>query len=142
MPAETRACQSCQAAFTIEPDDFSFYERIGVPAPTFCPVCRQRRRMMFRNFKTLYKRNSDKSQQPMISMYSPQSPHKVYTHEEWWSDEQNAKDHGRDFDFNRPFFEQFHELLLAVPRVNLQQSQSEKCEYSNFVTNSKNCYVI
>lgn len=142
MPSESRACAKCQSQFPIEPDDFAFYEKIGVPPPTLCPVCRQRRRMMFRNFKTLYKRTSDKSQQAILSMYSPQSPYKVYTHEEWWSDDQDSKQYGRDFDFNRPFFEQFQELLLEVPRVNLMQSQSENCEYSNFVNNGKNCYMI
>lgn len=38
MP-ETKTCQNCKTRFTIEPEDFVFYEKIGVPAPTFCPEC-------------------------------------------------------------------------------------------------------
>ena len=40
MKSETRNCQNCKKDFIIEPDDFSFYEKIKVPAPTFCPECR------------------------------------------------------------------------------------------------------
>ena len=29
--------QNCKKEFTIEPEDFNFYEKIKVPAPTFCP---------------------------------------------------------------------------------------------------------
>ena len=36
MNREQRICQSCKKEFTIEPEDFLFYEKIKVPAPTFC----------------------------------------------------------------------------------------------------------
>jgi len=135
-------CQSCKNEFVIEPDDFDFYEKMKVPSPTFCPQCRQQQRMLFRNFKTLYKRNSDRSGQSVVSMYSPQSPYKVWTHDEWWSDGWDPKSWGREFDFQRPFFDQFNELLLAVPRFATMNTKSENCEYSNFVTGAKNCYLI
>jgi len=38
--SETKICQDCRQSFTIEPDDFSFYETIKVPPPTRFPVCR------------------------------------------------------------------------------------------------------
>lgn len=75
-------------------------------------------------------------------MYAPHAPYKVFTHEEWWADNWDARQFGRDFDFSRPFFEQFKELLLAVPKMNLQSTQSESCEYSNFALKSKNCYLV
>ena len=53
---ETRQCQNCKKDFIIEPDDFSFYEKIKVPPPTFCPECRMIRRMAFRDYRVLYKR--------------------------------------------------------------------------------------
>ncbi len=139
---ENKVCQNCKNNFIIEPDDFGFYERIKVPPPTWCPQCRLKRRLIFRNFKTLYKRNSDKSGKPMISVYPSESPYKVYAHDEWWSDDFDARTFGCDFDFNRPFFEQFSELLLAVPRFNVMNVQSESCQYSNMVSRSKNCYLV
>ena len=32
MKSETRNCQNCKKDFVIEPDDFSFYEKIKVPS--------------------------------------------------------------------------------------------------------------
>jgi len=52
---ETRACQNCKQNFNIEEDDKSFYLRISVPYPTFCPMCRAQRRLAFRNERGLYK---------------------------------------------------------------------------------------
>lgn len=49
MNSETRNCQNCKQPFTIEPDDFGFYEQIKVPPPTWCSDCRLMRRMSFRN---------------------------------------------------------------------------------------------
>ncbi len=142
MNSEKRTCQNCKKEFTIEPEDFAFYARIDVPTPKLCPRCRQQRRMMFRNFKTLYKRNSDRSMKSLVSMYSPQAPYKIWSHEEWWQDDWDPKSFGRDFDFSRTFTEQFQELLLSVPRFALMNFNSEACEYSNFTNGSKNCYLV
>ena len=38
MNSETKNCQNCHTNFVIVPDDFSFYEKIKVPTPTFCPA--------------------------------------------------------------------------------------------------------
>ena len=46
---EKRTCQNCKKDFTIKSEDFSFYEKIKVPAPTWCPECRMIRRINFRN---------------------------------------------------------------------------------------------
>ena len=142
MEQQIKQCKNCEQKFIIEPDDFEFYKKMKVPSPSLCPWCRQQRRMLFRNFKTLYKRNSDLSGHSMISMYAPQSPFKVWTHEEWWQDNWDPKSYGRKFDFQRPFFDQFYELLLAVPRFSIMNTKSENCEYSNFVAGAKNCYLI
>src|SRR3989344_340583 len=45
--SEKRICQNCKKDFTIEPDDFNFYEKIKVSAPTWCWSCRMARRMDF-----------------------------------------------------------------------------------------------
>lgn len=33
---EIKICQNCKNRFIIEPEDFAFYEKIGVSAPIFC----------------------------------------------------------------------------------------------------------
>jgi hypothetical protein len=55
MKTETKTCQNCKKDFTIESEDFNFYEKIKVPPPTFCPECRIIRRMLWRNFRSLFK---------------------------------------------------------------------------------------
>ena len=48
MNSETRNCQNCKKDFTIEPDDFSFYEKMDVCQPKICPDYRARQRLSFR----------------------------------------------------------------------------------------------
>src|SRR3989344_554759 len=54
MNSEIKQCQNCKKSFTIEPEDFAFYEKMKVPAPTWCPECRLQRRLSFLNFIYLY----------------------------------------------------------------------------------------
>jgi DNA-directed RNA polymerase subunit RPC12/RpoP len=69
MPPETKICQNCKNDFIIEPDDFLFYEKIKVPPPTFCPECRMVRRMIWRNCRSLFKRECGSCGKSIISMY-------------------------------------------------------------------------
>ncbi|MFA6392982.1 MAG: hypothetical protein WCW54_02775 [Candidatus Paceibacterota bacterium] len=138
---EIKSCQNCKKDFTIEPDDFNFYEKIEVPPPTFCPECRRQRRYSWRNERTLYRRNCDLCKKSIIALYSPEGPNKVYCLTCWWGDSWNAKEFSQDFDFSRPFFEQFRELQIKVPRMALVVKNSPNCEYTNHASNSKNCYL-
>lgn len=139
---ETKNCSKCQNTFVIEPDDFSFYEKMGVPAPTHCPKCRQIRRLFVRNFRTLYKRTSSKSGKTIISMYHENQPFPVYSTEEWYADDWDATTYGKDFDFSRPFFEQYKELSDSVPRYALMVNNSTDCEYANICNRSSRCYFV
>lgn len=113
---QSKTCVNCKKDFTIEAEDFGFYEKIKVPPPTLCPECRQQRRYAWRNERNLYRRNCDLCQKSMVTIYSPNKPFKVYCTECWWGDGWDPASYGRDFDFNRPFFEQFGELQHEVPR--------------------------
>lgn len=138
---ETRNCQNCKIDFTIHSDDFSFYEKIKVPAPTWCAQCRQQRRLAWRNEKTLYRRPCDATGKSIVSIYSPDSPYKVYDIKEWWGDSWDAKDYAQDVDFNRPFFEQFQELQIKVPRIALLNKNCVNSDFCNHSNDSKNCYL-
>src|SRR3989344_7841146 len=86
MNREKRNCQNCKQSFVIEPEDFKFYEKMQAPPPTFCPMCRFQRRLMFRNERALYKDKCDLCGKDMISVFSPEKPFKVYCSPCWWSD--------------------------------------------------------
>jgi len=139
---KTKTCQNCKDKFTIEPEDFEFYKKIDVPEPTFCPECRVQRRMAFRNEKKLYKRKDDFSGKEIFSQFSPQVPFKVYERDFWWSDQWDPMEYGKDYDFNRPFFEQLKDLAMEVPRASRSVIGLVNSDYCMNASYLKNCYLI
>ncbi len=134
-------CQNCNKDFIIESEDFKFYKKIKVPAPTWCPKCRQLRRYAWRNERVLYKRNCDLCNKSTVTIYSKNKPFKVYCNNCWWGDGWDQSSYGRDFDFSRPFFEQFAELQHEVPRMALLNKDSVNSEYTNHASRNKNVYL-
>src|SRR3989344_7127065 len=112
MNQETKQCQNCKQSFVIEPEDFDFYKKMDVPAPTFCPECRFQRRLMFRNERTFYKRNCELCGKSVISLFAPERGRRVYCQPCWWGDGWDGADYGISYDPNRNFFEQLKELSL------------------------------
>lgn len=135
-------CQNCKKDFMIEPDDFSFYEKIGVDIPKSCPDCRAQLRLSFRNERNFYKRKCDKCNKDVISMYSPNKQFKVWCYDCWFSDDWGGEDYGVDYDPAKPFFEQFEKLWKAVPKVSLIYVRSPGSDYTNISADNKNCYFI
>ncbi len=143
MNKEVRSCQNCKSDFAIESDDFDFYEKIKVPPPTWCPGCRTIRRMVFRNERTLYKRPCNLCGKETISMYDRGTPFPVYCHSCWYSDKWDPFLYARDYDFSKPFFKQFNELIEIVPRLSLLITGNNKdSDYTNIVEDMKNCYLV
>jgi len=141
MNSETKICQNCKQNFTVEPEDFDFYKKINVPPPTLCPDCRYQRRIANRNEWNFYKRTCSLCGVSMVSLYNSFYPGPVYCQPCYWSDKWNSFDYGRDFDFSRPFFEQFYEHRYKVPRIALANEGSINSEYTNQSNNNKNCYM-
>ncbi|MCX6807481.1 MAG: hypothetical protein NTZ80_01575 [Patescibacteria group bacterium] len=144
------ACIKCQSQFEITPDDLIFYDKISpifngkkfqIPSPTLCPECRLQRRMSWRNERNLFQRKCDITGAKIISMYTPDSPYKVCERDYWHSENFDAAEYGRDFDFNKPVFEQIHDLLLATPLPSLNVLRSENCKYNNDMSDCSNCYL-
>jgi hypothetical protein len=140
---ETKTCQNCKNDFIIEPDDFSFYEKIKVPPPTFCPECRFIRRFASTNERVLYKRKCDLSGEDIFSMYPEDAPFPVYKTEDWYSDKWDSYIYGMDYDFSKSFFEQFMELQSKVPRMALvRQGMSVNSPYAHRASDPKNSYMV
>lgn len=143
MNSETRVCQNCKENFTIKPDDFLFYEKLKVPAPTWCPECRLIRRFAFINERSLYKRTCENCKKPTISMYSTDTPIPVWCVKCHLSDSWDARDYGKEYDFSKTFFEQFKDLKYQTPHRALDHNErnGEGCEYANYCFKSKNIYL-
>ncbi len=143
--SEKKICQNCKGEFIIEPDDFSFYEKVKVPPPTFCPECRELRRLAWRNDLTFYNRKCDLTGEPVISLYAPNSSIKVFSPKTWYSDKWDALNYGQEYDFSKTFFKQYSELLNNVPKLSTDTDDgylSTNCMYTNDFGMSKNCYLV
>lgn len=139
--SEKRVCQNCKLDFIIEPDDFSFYEKIKVPPPTFCQECRMQRRFTVRNERNLYHQECDLCKKKIISMYSSGKSFPVYCSTCWWGDKWDPVKYGIKYDFGQSFFLQFKFLLNKVPRPSLITPNSKNCDYCNYIADGKNSYL-
>ncbi len=137
------SCQNCKKTFEISDKDTEFYENIDVPEPTWCPECRAIRRLTFRNHKKLVKRKCGVPghEEMIMSIWPESSGLTVYDNDFWHSDAFDVWSYGRDYDFNRSFFEQFRELMLSVPTLAQDRVGIENSEYSDGGW-IKNCYLV
>ena len=145
-------CKLCHSTFPLDPWDLAFYAKVSpvlagrtfsIPPPRLCPLCRAQRRYLWRGELHLFKGKSALSGKDIISYYPPASPHKVYSNEEWWGDGWDPFAFGRPFDFSRPFFEQFGELMREAPvPARAVQAGQENCDYTNSASWNKNCYLL
>ncbi|MFH1218515.1 MAG: hypothetical protein V1679_01590 [Candidatus Peregrinibacteria bacterium] len=145
-----KICQQCRGKFEISDVEKEFFQSIGlkfgekvvkIPEPKLCPDCRSQHRMMFRNDRVFYSRKCDLSGKKFISLYPEDSEFKVYHPDEWYGDGWDVKDFGRDFDFKKPFFEQYKELMMEVPRLGIDIVNCENSNYCNYCGDDKNCYL-
>lgn len=157
---EIKKCHECNSVFYITDKDIEFLNKISpifnghkfeLPTSDLCPICREQTRLLWRNERKLYKRKCDATWQPIISVYAPNeilakhlkhNPYKVYNQDFWWSDKWDAISYEKDFNFTKPFFEQFKELFIEIPQQNLIWSNNENSPYCHLVADNKNCYLI
>lgn len=142
---EQRQCGTCSEKYSIEPEDFEFYDKMGAPAPLICPECRFKRRAQFRNERILYSRTCDKCKKSIISVHHASSPFTVYCLDCFDGDDWDPKSYALDYDESRPFFDQMGELLVRVPKKSLGitgGSNNVNSDYTNTAANNKNCYLL
>lgn len=145
-----KSCRICSADFELTDSDLAFLKKVSpviggkcfeIPPPTLCYECRLRRRMAWRNDNHLYERKCDFSGKKLISTFRPDAGVKVYDKEIWWGDQWDPLDYSRDYDFSRPFFEQFADLLKVVPNAHTAVVQGENNLYTNYNLANNNCYL-
>ncbi len=95
----------------------------------------------WRNERNIYRRKCGLTGREIISMYHPDSPYIVYGQEAWWGDDWSCFEHGRAPDWDRPFFDQFDDLMHATPLLSLSVLHLENSEFNNCAGHLKNCYM-
>jgi hypothetical protein len=146
-----KMCVQCNENFVIGDDEQEFLKQmafkvgeqlIDVPLPTHCPICRLQRRLSFRN-QIYVSRVRSLNGEMLFSQFigTPQFP--VITNKAWWDEDGwSPEQYGQEYDFNRTFFEQWHELSKKVPRPAINGVQSENSDYCNNAGDLKNCYFV
>lgn len=134
-------CNECGKTFEHLPGEKEAYGKFGFELPINCPECRQIRRLAFRNEKILYYNKSYLSGKQVIALYQKESPFRIIDQDEWWNDKFDATIYGRDFDFNKTFFEQFAELQKEVPRWSRIFLNCENADFTNNCAEVKNSYL-
>ncbi len=141
MNSETRACQNCKEDFQIDPEDFSFYEKMQVPLPTFCSTCRMIRRFNYRNEGLLFKRQDPSSGKEIFSGFSPEAQVVTYENNNWFGGDWDPFVNAREYDFNTPFFLQFRNLLSKAPIPARSVYNMVSSDYCNEASECKNSYL-
>ncbi|MFH1218318.1 MAG: hypothetical protein V1679_00560 [Candidatus Peregrinibacteria bacterium] len=146
------SCKNCSQPFEITEDDLKFYkqvspifnkEKLDIPPPTFCPNCRQQRRLSHCNEHFLYPTTCDLCNKKVITEHPPHSNQKKYCFECWHSDKWDPCDYGKDPDLTKPIFPQLYELRRQTPAQNVTQDGFNiNSEFMHYAGSSKNCYLI
>lgn len=151
MSNQEKVCTLNNTKFIIFEEDLVMLDKLSpvingkkysLPTPKFSPQARLQRRLNWRTEFHFFKRKSDFSGKDIIAQYSANSRCKVYTLDEWLSDEWDPLTYGIDYDPKKTFFSQFDILNQVVPKPALRGMGSENCEYTNSANYNKNCYLI
>lgn len=78
----------------------------------------------------------------MFSTFPEASPIKIMDRDAWWGDGWDPMEYGQDYDASKSFFEQYKELLLAVPWPSRDVQRIVNSDYSNQASDLKNCYLL
>ena len=135
-------CIKCNQEFSLTKEEPGIYERFNFEPSGLCFSCDQKQRLCFRNERNLYQRKCDATGTPILSIYSKDKPFKIYKNDYWYSDNWDPMEYGREFDFDRPFFEQFNEMQKEIPRLALSNIRGENSENCNMTYGNKNCYLV
>jgi hypothetical protein len=96
---------------------------------------------MWRNGRILFRRTDAASGKEIFSGFPEGVNCKVFDLDYWKSDSWDALEFGREYDFGRPFFEQYRELLYAVPWPSKSVQRMVNSDYCDQAGDFKNSYL-
>ncbi len=144
-------CANSGDDFLFTEDERKFREKISptfagqkfpLPEPTISPAERVKRKCSHRNEQYLHRAKSCFSGKPLVSIYPENFAGKICSRDEWFSDQWEGVDFGQDFDFSKPFFQNFAELQAKIPRAATVTIGNENCEFTTGTGYCRNCYLI
>lgn len=136
-----KTCKQCGKLVPLNDQSRAILAKMSLPEPALCDSCSMQQLMSFRNERTFYSSKCQKCEKTIIGMYPSNTPYIVWCRDCWWSDTWDAKEFGLEYKGPETFFEQMKELQRKVPREGLVSLNTENCDYSNHIRDSKDCYM-
>lgn len=112
-----------------------------LPEPAVHPLEELRRVSSFGGLLHLYRGESVVSGALQLTRFDPALGFRISTSEEFASGEVDNTSVGMDYDFQRPFFEQWATLLRAAVLPPLNRVHCEQSEYTNAAMHLRRCYL-
>lgn len=141
MDQKTLACEKCKQNFSIEPDDFTMYEKLDLPSPVMCPVCRWKYLLAFWVFGRFRIAKSALGGKTIITVLPESVPFPIYERAEFVSDAWDPLTYGKDYNASRSFIEQLVQLQSNVPHPHQTGIKNLNSDWTDDVWESKDAYL-
>ena len=131
----TRICALSGEVFEISEREQAYCEEHAIPFPQAAPRERFRNMFAFGSLTHLFQTQCAVSGKRLLSFVPPEIGRPVMDVGIWSEDSWDSASYGVAYNFSRPFFEQFRELLYRVPLPNLALTKEtiENSEYDRKV---------
>ncbi len=106
--------------------------------PTVLPKYRFQHLWAFWPHWTLHKRECNKTEKQIISVFSDKCPYPVWHKDQWFA---HASPPKVEIDFDKLFFDQAWSLFQNCPIPHVFQNKNEQCEYTDDWYESRDCYL-
>jgi hypothetical protein len=143
-------CEVTGVSFPLPPEEQIHLERMGdlggllpgrLPYPRVHPYEAWRQVFSYAHLMYLYRLPSAHSGKIQLTRYNPALGYKICTLDEFNTQEIDNTDVGRPYDFSKPFFVQFDELMHAALHPPLNSTNVEQSDFINGGMNVKNSYL-
>lgn len=119
-----RTCAIFGTKWMMDETEIAQYRKYNVPPSKYAPMTRMKLMNCHIVMFDMWYNPQPDGGKPLISVIHPASGIRVLPDEEWF--QRDFTSHARELDLARPFFDQLHELSLAVPRsANFNYVQPE-----------------
>jgi len=132
-------CSSCDAIVSFSKEELSLFEKLEIPIPEECFLCRTRHRLAFWTFGKFRKGKSDLSGESLITVLPEKPRFPIYTSKEWFSDDWEPP--ATDYNPDKSFFDQLKELQEKTPHPHQFGRNNFNSDWCDDVWESKNCYL-
>ena len=145
-----KVCALTGKKWDMTEEEISWYKKFNVPPHNWEPVTRLKYLMGFPSGIAIWKKPHAKTPlrqgsegqagEEILSFIHPDSPFKVITDREWFSEEYAQSE--RELDSDKPFFEQFKDLSLSIPYGALRDDGSNVNTAGVDIIDAQDSYML